>query len=401
MNPSRRRAFRNLAGLGGLLFANPGQSASVSVDPFIDSLPDRLRASQVPGLTYALIEGGELIRVGAWGYSDIASGRAMSPDSMLSTASVTKTFTCALVLQLCEQGYCRLDDPAEKYLPFPLGRTDGPPISISHLLTHTSGLADNLEAYLASYQCGDPLTPMKDWLRKAFAQNPPQLFPHKPGERHAYSNFGYGLLGLIAEQLTGQPFEALLQRRIFGPLGMRRSSTLLRGIAPTDLATPYEFVSDAQLVAPHVTRLTTGAPLRNSNDAGAHQALCTFSFATVSDGLIRSTADDLSRFVIAMINSHHRTSTPRLFKPETASLIERDYLAALPASAKPSRYVQGLTWRGLDNETWAHFGTDPGVAAGIAFRVSDGRGFAMLANSTRARPLLGRLVGEWMARKPA
>jgi CubicO group peptidase (beta-lactamase class C family) len=135
------------------------------------------------------------------------------------------------------------------------------------------------------------------------------------------------------------------------------------------------------------------------NGLGQQQALCHYSFASMFDGLLRSTADDLSHFALALLHGGQWQGQRILREPSLAQMFSLQ-IPSVPASARP-RYAQGLAWRGLGDDearrVWAHFGSDPGVAAVLALRPHDGRAVVMLANSSRARPLLGRFVDSWMA----
>jgi CubicO group peptidase (beta-lactamase class C family) len=411
--PTRRRTLVHLAGVGAAL-AGPHAFAlgqpETAAKAFVDSLPAQLQAAQVPGLSWALITGGGLLQTGAWGWADLATQRPMRAETLMGTASVTKTFTGALLLQLCEQGRCALDDEAQQHLPFTLRHPAHPQarLTLRHLLTHTSGLADEPGAYQASYACGDPRQALGDWLRNALhgqaAQAQPPFHAEAPGQRHAYSNVGYGLLGLVLEQLSGKTYAGHLRQALLEPLGMARSHLLLQGLDATtrarELATPYERLAPGQTLDATLDRLAQGDALPLGEGAGRQQGLCHFSFATMSDGLLRSSAPELARFAMALLRDG-RPSTPaggpRILRAETLDQAFSDQLAALPATARPASYRQGLTWRGLGQGVWAHFGSDPGTAAALALHPQQGRGIAMLANSSRARPLLGRLVGAWMA----
>lgn len=344
-------------------------------------------------MAWALIDAGKLQQLGAWGFADLATARPMRPDTLMLTASVTKTFTAALLMQAVERGQAALDDPAERHLPFALRHpAQGAPITLRQLLTHSSSLADNVAAYDASYNCGDPRTPLADWLRERLHGDgvAPPFHPDAPGQRHAYSNVGYGLLGLVVETLAGRAFSAQLKQAVLAPLGMRRSHMLLAGQDLNEQATPYEFLPVGKVLAGSAVTLKAGEPLPAVD--GHQQALCAYSFATQSDGLLRSSAEEMARYALALLKSDGR-----LLRADSLAQMFNEQLPEMPAAARPKNYVQGLAWRGLGDGVWAHFGRDPGVAAALALRPRDGRGIVMLANSARARGLLATLVGTWMA----
>jgi CubicO group peptidase (beta-lactamase class C family) len=421
MWPTRRLALTQLIGLSAFLNSSTAlgqvadraasQASNVpasrgGAELFTETLPARLQAAQVPGLSWALIANGQMVHAGAWGFADLATRQPMRTDSLLSTASVTKTFTGALLLQEVDRGRCALDEAADRHLPFALRHPAHPEarITLRHLLTHTSGLADGLTPYEASYACGDPLQPLGEWLQDALhseaAKAKPPFHADAPGSRHAYSNVGYGLIGLVLERLSGLSFDAVLRQGLLDPLNMARSFVLLRGQSDPEtqsrLATAYELLGSAGHPPELLNRLARGAPLPSHQGSIQQQALCKFGFATISDGLLRSSTLELSRFAMALLHGGVLDGN-RILRAPTIAQMFNDQLAALPVGVRPARYQQGLTWRGLGDGVWAHFGRDPGVAAALAVRQRDGRGLAMLANSSRARPLLGQFVSEWMA----
>jgi D-alanyl-D-alanine carboxypeptidase len=144
-------------------------------------------------------------------------------------ASVTKTFTATLVLQLAEQGKLRLDDTVERYLPGVV--PDGRHITIRELLGHRSGLANytDFTDWLARADQSTSTRPI-DVLR--FAASQPPVAP--PNTGFWYSNTNYIALGLIIERVTGRPFAQQLEQRILQPLGLR-DTQLATTRTPADL----------------------------------------------------------------------------------------------------------------------------------------------------------------------
>ncbi|MGQ3051599.1 MAG: serine hydrolase domain-containing protein [Roseateles sp.] len=350
-------------------------------------LQQRLGQAQAPGLAMAVVDGGEVVHSTAFGWADLAAQRPMSPSTLLGTASVTKVFTCAAVLQFQDQGRLDLDAPVDEWLSFKLRHPSGRPITTRQLLTHTAAIADG-PAYEASYACGDPQTSLGTWLRDAVAAGG-QFHPWAPGERHAYSNVGYGLLGLLVERLSGQPFAAACKRTVLAPLGMARSRFLVAGLDRAVRATPYEFVPAGK---PLPTHLLAAEPPQ-AVDGGQQVPLCPYSFATVSDGMLHSSALELARFALAVLGGGALDGR-RILRTDTVAAMLSDQQAPVPERAG---YRQGLAWRGLGGGMWAHFGRDPGVAAALQIHPASGRGVVLLSNGSRARPLVAKLANEVVA----
>ena len=185
---------------------NPGLEAKIDayVKPFVD-----LKAYS--GAILIAQKGKVVFRKG-YGMANYELDVANTPQTKFHIASVSKPFTATAIMILEERGQLSVRDPLSKYIPdYP----NGDKITIHHLLTHTSGIANvnNFPQY-------------NDWSR--FPQTPASLiekfkdrplnFP--PGERYDYSNSNYNLLAFIIEKVSGKGYGAFLQETIFGPLGM-------------------------------------------------------------------------------------------------------------------------------------------------------------------------------------
>lgn len=154
------------------------------------------------------------------GYGAVRDGEGPPTSrSVFPVGSISKQFTAAAVLALVDEGLVRLDAPVRDHLPEWFA--NDPDLRVSHLLTHTSGLADFL--WLDGYRAlGErPETPKSAYL--ALAASAPRRFA--PGERWAYSNTNYKALAILAERVAGRPFDEVLAERVFRPAG-------LEGIGP-------------------------------------------------------------------------------------------------------------------------------------------------------------------------
>ncbi|HEX8344769.1 MAG TPA: serine hydrolase domain-containing protein, partial [Actinoplanes sp.] len=176
---------------------------------------DAMVADGTPGM-YVQIRNGNRITELRSGRPDVDSSRPWTDRSRFRVASVTKTFTAALIMQLVSEGRMRLSDPVERWLPgqAPYGRQ----ITVRQLLNHTSGVPpyEDLQFLLDSFDDFDrQFTPQQLLAR---IEGRPLLFA--PGTASSYSNTGFVLLGLIVERVGGQPLDVALRRRILRPLGL-------------------------------------------------------------------------------------------------------------------------------------------------------------------------------------
>lgn len=142
-----------------------------------------------------------------------APGEAMRAEHLVGIASITKTMTAAVVLQLVDEGVLRLDDPLDRWLA-PAAGVD-PAITLRQLLNHTNGLGNyTLSAALGAAIDADPARPFTVDELLAFA-GPPRF---APGERTEYTNTAFLLLGRVAEAATGRPVVELYRQRLWNPL---------------------------------------------------------------------------------------------------------------------------------------------------------------------------------------
>jgi serine-type D-Ala-D-Ala carboxypeptidase/endopeptidase len=236
--------------------------------------------SRATGMAVGIVERGRR-RVIVYGTQDSGNTRSVAADTLFEIGSLTKVFTALLLADMVHRTELQFDDPVERYLPpgFRTPQLGGRPITLADLATHTSGLPifppitlDPLDARSTSafldavgrYTESD----LRAWLAGL-------TLSREPGTQWAYSNVGYGLLGLALATRAGTTFDGLLNRRIIGPL--RLNNTVLR---PSVAATP-------RMAVGHDPNLKPIRPLEIGIFAPA--------------GALRSTVDDLLRFVSALL----------------------------------------------------------------------------------------------------
>jgi D-alanyl-D-alanine carboxypeptidase len=183
----------------------------------IDALLKASYPADRPGAAVIVTKDGETLFEKAYGMADLELGVPLRPDMVFRLGSITKQFTATAILMLAEEGKLSLQDPIEKHLPgYP---TQGHTITIEHLLTHTSGIQSYTD--IPGWMTTRVLSPMTvQELVDAFKKEPMQF---APGERYAYNNSAYVLLGAVVEKASGKTYEAFVTERIFQPLGMTAS----------------------------------------------------------------------------------------------------------------------------------------------------------------------------------
>jgi CubicO group peptidase (beta-lactamase class C family) len=180
---------------------------------------NNLKKQRIPGAAVSLVHEGRVIFSQCYGYADIEKKVAMTEDTYFMVGSLTKSFTALAVLKLIEQDKIDPDADIKKYIPdFSIRKFhDGEaPITVNHLLTHTSGLLIDYYARFTGenkYSNADLISQLKN-----------EYLCFKPGSACKYSNIGYRLLSMIIEQVTGERFESYLEKEVFKPLGLNHSS---------------------------------------------------------------------------------------------------------------------------------------------------------------------------------
>src|SRR5439155_485516 len=176
---------------------------------------DAIVAAGAPG-TIMLVGNGTLVSHYTSGLAEIPNKRPMRANDRFKIASITKSYTATVLLQLVGEGKLSLSDSVEQRLPGLVPGGDG--ITVKQLLNHTSGIFDFEQdpSIFKPYYAGhfDYYWSMRQLVKHAVAHKP--LFA--PGERQSYSNTNYVLAGLIIEAVTGKPIGTALRNRIFRPL---------------------------------------------------------------------------------------------------------------------------------------------------------------------------------------
>jgi CubicO group peptidase (beta-lactamase class C family) len=242
-----------LAGLLGLLVLLPtstraqDKSPTAVLEPFV-------KDGSLAGAVVLIADKDGTKFVGAVGYSDVAAKTPLKTDALFWIASQSKPITAAALMILVDEGKVKLDDPVEKYLPefkdvrvlaekaadHELLKRPAKPITVRHLLSHTSGMPFK-SAMEEPTLDGLPLA--KDV--RSYAMTPLQS---EPGTKYAYSNAGINTAGRIIEVVSKMPYEDFLQKRLFEPLGMKDTTFWPTDAQAARLAKAYKPGPDKKLL---------------------------------------------------------------------------------------------------------------------------------------------------------
>jgi len=192
----------------------------------------------IPGLAFAVVRGGTVIKAAGYGLADLERKTPVSTETVFEIGSMAKVFTATIVMQLAQERKLKLDDSIGKWL------TNCPPawrkITVRHLLTHTSGLRQSIVPGTLFREVAD-----EEIIARA-AKMPLQF---QPGENWSYSNIGYQLLGAIIQRSSGRTWPEEWRARIFLPLDMANTQRMSASVKVGPRATGYMF-ADGGTISP-------------------------------------------------------------------------------------------------------------------------------------------------------
>ncbi|MEX2284864.1 MAG: serine hydrolase domain-containing protein [Gemmatimonadota bacterium] len=265
----------------------PAQSAQESfpaawrsvLDGFAQRIAADVATDTIGGITAGVVIGDRIVWARGFGYADRDRKIAANENTIYRIGSISKSFTAVALMQAAQRGVLKLEDPVEKYLPttarFADPRPGAAPPTLRQLASHTAGLIR--EPALDGAATG----PITHWEDKVIASIPRTRFDTVPGARYAYSNIGFGVLGLAVSRASATPFIELVEDKIFKPLGMSSSTFIITDRLKSNLSVGYQNGR---------TGINTDGPAREHDGRGYK----------VPNGGIYSTVGDLAKFIGAM-----------------------------------------------------------------------------------------------------
>ena len=211
--------MRRIVALMALIAVLPGallaQQRDVSNSAKIDALLARLVRRDAPGAAVLVISNGRVLHGKGYGLANVEARTPITTKTTFDLASVSKQFTAMAVMMMVERGKLSYSDTLSRFFPSfpPWARR----ITVRHLLTHTSGIPD----YMDAFQEHPPAVGKEPTSRDAvtmLSRIPDPCF--LPGEKYEYSNSGYVVLAQIVEKVSGVPFPQFMKKNVFDPLGM-------------------------------------------------------------------------------------------------------------------------------------------------------------------------------------
>lgn len=290
------------------------------------------------GIVTLLIHDGRVVDHKAYGYRDLEKKLPMERDTICRIYSMSKIITSVGVLILLEEGRFNLDDPISKYIPelkkmkvFKASGdasdfADARPITIKHLLTHTSGLIydfDENDKLGKMYKQADLWTgsDLKDFIHKA-SKLP---LKHQPGDEFTYG-INTDVLGALIERVSGERFGDFLNKRIFEPLGMKDTGFDVPPEKNARVARTYKHGPEGKLIDAEPIIGTWPEPRKGIESGG---------------GGLFSTAADYGRFALMLLNNGSLDGE-RILGRKTVELMTSNHLLTLPDQTEVAKRAQGF-----------------------------------------------------------
>jgi CubicO group peptidase (beta-lactamase class C family) len=328
-----------------------------------------------PGCSLAVIRDGRIVYEKGYGLANVEHGVPIDPKrTVFDIGSTSKQFTAASILLLAHEGKLSLDDDVHKTLPeLP---DYGTPVTIRHLLHHTSGVRDYINLMALGGLNFEDVTTDEDALA-AIARQKTLDFP--PGSEHSYSNSGYFLLSQIVKRVSGKTLRDFAQERIFTPLGMANTQIL----------------DDHTAIVPH--RATAYGP---RPEGGFRIDMS--NWEQTGDGAVQTTVEDLAKW------------DQNFYEPKVggAWLIEELQTTGKLNNGEAIDYARGLvvdTYRGLrrvaHNGGWAGYRAEmvrfPDQRFSVVTLCNLGSATTALAQKVTDLYLAGKLASVPAAQAPA
>ena len=324
------------------------------VDLWLDGyMPYALRVGDIPGAVVTVVKDGQILTTRGFGYADRDKRTPVDPyKTLFRPGSISKLFTWTAVMQQVEAGKIDLDADVNRYLDFKIPPRDGKPVTTRQLMTHTAGFEEVVKA-LIYYDKPEP--PLGDYLKNHV---PKRIFD--PGVTPAYSNYGTALAAYIVERVSGEPFNAYLERHVMGPLKM--ANTTFRQPLPANLAghdaTGYD---------------KPGKPSKGFEIVGPAPA-----------GAASSTGADMGRFMIAHLQGGELDGQ-RILSAETARMMHDSPVDKVnPRSLIPplDRMELGFFQTSINGRNViGHLGDTEGFHSSLHLYMNDGVGLYLSLNS--------------------
>ncbi|MCC6187725.1 MAG: beta-lactamase family protein [Anaerolineales bacterium] len=348
-----------------------GPTDAAELEAFLEHLlAQEMAEYHIAGAAVAVVKDGQLFFAKGYGYANLDNGLLVDPEQTLfGIGSVTKLFTWTAVMQLVEQGKLDLDADINTYLDFRIPDTYPEPITLKHLLTHTSGFENRLFGMAASDASDVPRLPAREYLSSPVW---PRVNP--PGAYVNYSNYNAILAGYIIARVSGQPYDQYIQEHIFDPLGMVHATAqnpVPPGLRPF-VSAGYTYTDGDFQVFPDYAGHPAGTP----------------------SGFIHASVTDVARFMIAHLQGGFygdAAAGVRILEESTTQQMHGTLYT-------PDPHLLGVAygffdWSDNGQRTLAHRGYLPPMHSTLLLLPEQNLGVFVIYNSEGARRVANQHTG--------
>lgn len=368
--------------VAGLLFWAGSVLAAPSIDAFANEFhrefQQKMAKNRVPGAVYVIVKNDRIVRVGAYGVRSVGSRTPVDANTIFRLASVSKTFAGALAAQAQHEGRFDWNDRVTRYVPGLKFRSQAmtAQLKVEHLMGQNAGLVDN--AFDELIEAG---------------QTPAQILPKfqninprcVPGRCYGYQNVLFSQIETVLLKTTGQPYEKLLEQRIFKPLQMHTASVGYAG-----------FLANKNRAMPHIGTRKGWAETK---------VVPTYYRVNPAAG-VNASAMDMGKWLIARLGHRPQVLSPAVLRDtQTPRVKTADNLQGRTYGQYVSTAQYGLGLRIYQfgqHKVYHHGGLVRGYRTDMSFSPEAGLGVAVLVNAqTNAVAELGSYFWHKMLDTPA
>ena len=378
-------------------------------DELLQFIESTMQTHLIPGLSISIVKDENIVWERHLGYANINDNIFVDENTMFILSSISKTVTATALMQLFEDEQFALNDDIDNYLPFNVNHPDYPlaPITVKMLLSHSSGIQDNWG--VMTYYDGDPQLELSYYLNQYFTPGGEfydsnlNFTNSMPGTNYRYTNNGAALIGLLVEQISGQPFNEYCNEKIFEPLLMDNAFWFLSEIDNLDqVASPYQVTGGVgnscfvigcgiydqgnpcfcdSACVDYEDCCSDYEEVCGENGTGSSQGNLTeyenYGYSDYPSGQLRTTSNNLAKFMSAYMNDGIYNGV-RILDSETIELIKTIHYPVVNS-------MQGLIWyykNANGRELFGHNGGDVGSSTEMFISFSSNLGIVLLTNSS-------------------
>ncbi|MEP7108877.1 MAG: serine hydrolase domain-containing protein [Ferruginibacter sp.] len=339
-----------------------------SIKQLIDSIEIIRKQENITGLMLGITTKDSVLFSGGFGYADLEAKREVNESTLFRMGSITKMFVSLGIMKLVNEGKLKLDDELKKIAPevaFQNNWEGTNPLRIVHLLEHTSGFDDIKLNRLYS-----PDAKENKGIEMMLVQKNSMICRWKPGERFAYSNPNYSILGYLIQKMSGKLYDEYLAENILNPLGMMNSNFNVSSRLPQKDVKEY-IVKNGQTIPVNPVTLISG-----------------------SQGALWSCSEDMVKFLQLFLRNGNSVYTPAMIAE-----IETTHSSLAARSGQKNGYSLAndntffadakYPFRGHDGLTGTCFSS-------CKYNRELGVGFVIASNSNNSNYRIGELIVSYL-----